>query len=109
MEKYKIDYSFGARIDLINIAAYIQNELKSPHAADNTVNAIIKAVSDLDFMPQRYAVLPEDLLEREDVRRMQVRNYFVYFSVDEDEKRVNILDVLYVGREQREQLGAGEE
>ena len=36
---------------------------------------------------------------------MQIRNYFVYFNVDEVNKRVNILDVLYVGREQREQLG----
>lgn len=108
MEKYKIDYTLGAKVDIRNIAAYIQNVLKSPQAAESTVSAITKSVSGLDFMPQRYAILPEDFLEKEGIRRMQVRNYFVYFNVDENNKRVNILDVLYVGREQRENFEAEE-
>ena len=104
MEKYEIIVDPDAEKSLNDIFLYILNDLKSPESAENTSHALLKAIRGLDFMPQRYAVLPEDFLEKEDVRRMQVRNYFVYFNVDESNKRVNILDVLYAGREQRERL-----
>lgn len=109
METYEITYTFDAKNDIKDIAAYIKNVLKSPLAAESTVRAITRAVSGLDFIPQRYAVLPEDFLEKAGVRRMQVRNYFIYFHVDEYQKQVNIIDVLYVGREQRDSFDPAEE
>ena len=102
METYDVIIWSAAKASMNDIADYIMTVLKAPEAADDTVLTIRKAIRDLNFMPQRYAILPEDFLEKEGIRRMQVRNYFVYFNVDEDNKRVNILDVLYVGREQRE-------
>lgn len=104
METYKIIIQPQAEKALNDIAYYIAVTLKSSEAAKNTVRAIRKGIFSLDFMPQRYAVLPEDFLKKEGIRRMHVRNYFVYFGVDETQKRVTVLDVLYVGREQREQL-----
>ena len=104
MEKYEIIVDPDAEKSLNDIFQYILNDLKSPESAKSTSYALLKAIHGLDFMPQRYAVLPEDFFEKKGVRRMQVWNYFVYFNVDESNERVNILDVLYVGREQREQL-----
>lgn len=109
MEMYKISVLPRAIKSLINIEDYIFEKLRSPEAAENTVTAISKAINGLDFMPQRYATLPGDFLERDNVRRMQVKKYFVYYSIDEDTKIVNILDVMYVGREQREQLSDSED
>ena len=109
METYKVIVDPDAEKSLNDIFMYILNNLRSPESAENTSYALLKAINSLDFMPQRYAVLPEDFLEKEGIRRMQVRNYFVYFNVDEANKRVNILDVLYVGREQREQFESEEE
>ena len=113
MERYDVIIRPIAKASMNNIADYIADYimavLKAPEAADDTVRTIRKAILSLDFMPQRYAVLPEDFLEKEGVRRMQVRNYFVYFTVNEENKLVNILDVMYVGRDQRERLEAEEE
>lgn len=106
METYDVIIWSAAKASMNDIADYIMTVLKAPEAADDTVLTIRKAIRDLNFMPQRYAILPEDFLEKEGIRRMQVRNYFVYFNVDENNKRVNILDVLYVGREQRENFEA---
>ena len=108
METYKVIVDPDAEKSLNDIFMYILNNLRSPESAENTSYALLKAINSLDFMPQRYAALPEDFLEKEGIRRMQVRNYFVYFNVDEDNKCVNILDVLYVGREQRENFEAEE-
>ena len=108
METYDVIIWSAAKASMNDIADYIMTVLKAPEAADDTVLTIRKAIRDLNFMPQRYAILPEDFLEKEGIRRMQVRNYFVYFNVDEANMRVNILDVLYVGREQRENFEAEE-
>ena len=108
METYDVIIWSAAKVSMNDIADYIMTVLKAPEAADDTVLTIRKAIRDLNFMPQRYAILPEDFLEKEGIRRMQVRNYFVYFNVDENNMRVNILDVLYVGREQRENFEAEE-
>ena len=109
MRTYNVIIEPDAENALSEILSYISGVLKSPESAENTLNSLLKGINSLDFMPQRYAVLPEDFLEKEGVRRMQVRNYFVYFSVDEENKLVNVLDVLYVGREQRERFEAEEE
>lgn len=109
METYNVTVEPNAENSITSISDYISDELKAPDAADNTVKAILKAIRGLDFMPQRYAVLPEDFLEKAGVRRMQVRNYFIYFHVDEHQKQVNIIDVLYVGREQRDSFDPAEE
>lgn len=109
METYNVTVEPNAENSITGISDYISDELKAPDAADNTVKAILKAIRGLDFMPQRYAVLPEDFLEKTGVRRMQVRNYFIYFHVDEYQKQVNIIDVLYVGREQRDSFDPAEE
>lgn len=109
METYEVIISPDALKSLDDITDYILTVLMSPEAADNTYSAIYKAINGLDFMPQRYAVLPEDFLEKTGVRRMQVRNYFIYFHVDEHQKQVNIIDVLYVGREQRDSFDPAEE
>ena len=108
METYDVIIWSAAKASMNDIADYIMTVLKAPEAADDTVLTIRKAIRDLNFMPQRYAILPEDFFEKEGIRRMQVRNYFVYFNVDEANMRVNILDVLYVGREQRENFEAEE-
>lgn len=104
MERYNIFITQDAENALKSIGDYITVSLRSPIAAINTLHALRNGIFALDFMPQRYAILPEDLSEKEGIRRMQVKNYFIYFNIDEKQKNVIIVDVIYVGMEQKEQL-----
>lgn len=37
-------------------------------------------------------------------RKIRVKNYYIYFWVNDDTKEVNIIAVIYVRRDQAEQL-----
>ena len=55
-------------------------------------------------MPQRIRIVDEEPWRKEEVRKIRVKNYYIYFVIDEDETAVKILAVIYVGRDQEKQM-----
>ena len=104
MEMYNILVEPQASDAMMSVVKYIAGSLKSPQSASDTLHALKKGIKELDFMPHRYAVLPDDLLGKDGIRRKLVRNFYIYFWIDENLKTVNVIDVIYVGREQRDRL-----
>jgi len=43
-------------------------------------------------------------LGREGLRRISVKNYYIYFKIYEDRKEVSVLDIIYQGRDQKRRL-----
>ncbi len=50
-------------------------------------------------MPERYAVVAEEPYTTMGVRKVKVENYLIFYIVNEKEKIVSILRVLYYRRE----------
>lgn len=55
-------------------------------------------------MPERIKLTDEEPWRSEEIHRMRVRNYYVYFWIDKVKRIVQIIAVIYVAREQETQL-----
>jgi plasmid stabilization system protein ParE len=101
---YTVKVTPYAQSALREIGQYIALNLQSPQNAVQTLSAIRKEIKSLDLMPARFARTPDEPWGSKGVRRMQVRNFYVYFWIDEERKVVQVTNVIYVGREQKTQL-----
>ena len=100
---YKIKYLDAALLDIIDIAVYITNELNNPTAADRLMDKITSAANKLCDFPHINPVYhPVEKLDHE-YRKLFVKNYIVFYFIDETDKVVFIARVIY-GRRDYEKL-----
>lgn len=104
MKTYTVRITRQAQDHLRGIKAYITNELLAPDASKKTIAALKKEIKSLSQMPGRISLTDEEPWHSEGVHRMRVKNYYVYFWIDEDNGRVQITSVIYVARDQAAQL-----
>ena len=96
---YKVWFLPVAKNDLTEIAGYISSELKAPEAALRLAEKIVSATERLSEFPYSCPVyVPVRPLGRE-YRRLRVENYLVFYCVDEDEKNVTVMRIIYGRRE----------
>ncbi len=55
-------------------------------------------------MPFRIKLTEEEPWRTEGIHQMRVKNYYVYFWIDEENYEVQIIAVIYVARDQMTQL-----
>ena len=94
MEEYKIDVSEPAENDLLDIVGYISAQLSVPVTALKMMEAIEDAISRLSYMPQSYPPVTDGRLSRMGYRKLIVKNYIVFFTVNEKEKIVDVERIL---------------
>jgi len=96
---YKPSYLEAARQDIVEIANYITNELKNPIAASQLVKEIINTVNKICAFPYMYPLyFPLDNLKKE-YRKVSVKNYLLFYFVDEENKLVSVARVIYARRD----------
>lgn len=104
MKTYTVKITGQARDHLRGIKSYITNELLAPDAANNTIAALKKAIKGLAQMPERVKLTEEEPWRSEGIHRLRVKNYDVYFWIDEENSKVQVTSVIYVARDQAAQL-----
>lgn len=104
MEKYKIKLSKDARNDYFNIIRYIKYTLVEPTIADKYANLINQEIKKLEYTPQRFAVIPSNIIKYNNIRKLIVKNYIVFYRINENEKIVHIERILYGGTDWRNKL-----
>ena len=95
MEKYKIRISFSASEDLKQIALHIKNVLKVPSTARNYLKLLRKEIDKLEILPNRHEKIEEEKVHQSNVRKLIVKNYIIFYIVDDGEKTVSIERILY--------------
>lgn len=81
---YKIAYLPVAQKDLLDIAVYIIDNLKSPKAAMDFIDTLDKSILRLKQYPYSCKLYqPQESLETE-YRFLPVKNYLVFFVVTEN-------------------------
>lgn len=98
MNKYSIQFSKEARNDLIEIYSYIKNELKEPNIANKLLNKIKKEIYKLENYSKIYSVIDDNYLRRQDIRKIKISNYLVFYCINDENKIISILRVLYARR-----------
>ncbi|MDD3363124.1 MAG: type II toxin-antitoxin system RelE/ParE family toxin [Hespellia sp.] len=101
---WRIVYSLQARQDLRSIFEYIFNELCAPDTAANQSRRIMKSIRDLEEMPLRYRLYEDEPWNSMGLRFFPVDNYLVFYLPNETKNAVNIVRIMYGGRDIRKQL-----
>lgn len=96
---YKLDYLPLAKKDMVEIVQYISHKLGNPVAALRLAQDFISAGERLTTFPYASPVyLPIRTLQHE-YRTARVRNYLMFYWVDEVDKCIVIARVLYAKRD----------
>ena len=103
-EQYRLIILPEAQKDIRNIILYIARELAAPQAALNLQNEFQKEINSLAEMPRRIKIVDEQPWKDAGIRKTRVKNYYIYFLVDDEEMAVKVNAVIYVGRDQSGQM-----
>jgi len=104
MDDYIVKTTSQAEEQIQEIIHYIAFELKAPEAALNLLDTLENAFVSLAHFPQRVALIDKEPWRTKGIHRLPVKNFLVYFWIDEDNMKVQITAVIYVKRDQLHQL-----
>ena len=99
MKEFKIIIESLARQDMIELRRYISKTLKEPIIAKRIYESIKSAILTLDLNPERHAVVRDEPYASLGLRRLFAENYIAFYLVDNQEKEVRVIRVLYNRRE----------
>ena len=102
--EYEVEVSEQADNDLRGIFEYIAFELQSPANASGQLDRLEEQILSLGTMPERYRKYEKEPWKSRGLRVLPVDNYVVYYIADNDKKVVNILRIMYAGRDTDKQL-----
>lgn len=103
-DAYKLIILPEAQKDIRDIIIYIAKELVAPQAALNLQENIEKEINSLKFKPKRIKTVDEQPWKDVGIRKKKVKNYYIYFIVDDEEMAVKVNAVIYIGRDQKKQM-----
>ena len=101
---FNVVYSAQARQDLRDIYQYIAYELLVPETAVGQTERIMKAIRSLEQMPMRHRLYEEEPWHSQGIRVLPVNNYLVFYLPDDTNFTVNIVRIMYGGRDISKQL-----
>jgi addiction module RelE/StbE family toxin len=99
MAKYRVDVSEPAENDLMDIVRYIASQLSAPVSALHMMELLEEAMEGLSDMPQRCPLVADERLSQMGYRKLIVKNYVAFFSIDEKNKVVDVERILYGRRD----------
>lgn len=101
MANYRVDISEPAEKDLRDIVRYISAQLSSPMTALKMMDNVEEAIKGLAVMPQKCPLVAEERLAMMGYRKLFVKNYIVFFTINEKSKVVDVERILYARRDWR--------
>ena len=101
---YNVKITSQAEEQIQEIVYYISHELKAPDAALQLLDALEDAFSSLTHIPQSVVLVEDEPWHAKGIHRLPVKNFLIYFWIDEDNMRVQITAIIYGKREQLRQL-----
>ena len=103
-DQYRLIILPEAQNDIRGIILYIARELMAPQAALNLQTEFQKEIKSLANMPKRIKTVDEQPWKDAGIRKTRVKNYYIYFIVDDEKMAVKVNAVIYVGMDQSRQM-----
>jgi len=108
MDIYKIDWTDSAEKDMRGIRQYMARQSSYSWARMYEKSIRLTVNGKVSSMPQKYRLFDDPLVAAMGFRRMNVRPYAVFFSINEAGKIVNVERVIHSKRDlTRVLLGSG--
>jgi len=86
---YKIIKTSKYELDILNLIDYLEFHFVSKKIINNLFSEILWTINSLDFMPERYVEIYKDY------RRTLVKNYSIFYKINENKKEVVIYRILH--------------
>lgn len=99
-DQYRLIILPEAQQDIRSIILYIARDLAAPQAALNLQDDFEKTIKSLAEMPKRIKTVDDQPWKDAGIRKIKVKNYYIYFLVDDVERNVKVNAIIYAGRNQ---------
>ena len=96
---YSLNITDVAEDDILSTVKYISKALKNPIAANNLLDEIEKLQAVLEITPNIYSFVSDENLAKKGLKYVKIKNYLLFYTVDEDNKIVNVIRFLYGRRD----------
>ena len=96
---YKVYITSDAHRDLSDITGYIKNKLCNSKAANDFLSEIEKYYEELKSNPLMFERCRDARLNAMGYRKIPIKNYICFYKVDEKEKTVYIMRIIYGRRD----------
>ena len=93
MKKYIVEISETAEQHLENIISYLKYSLAGDIIADKYKILFKQELKDLENIAGSMPVLSEDLTGHKNIRKVNVRNYIIFYTVDEVKSKALVLRI----------------
>ncbi len=100
----KTVYTCTARQDLREIYEYIAHTLLAPDTARSLTDRIMAEIRALEKFPERNPLYRDEPWHSQGVRFLPVKNYLVFYTVQNETETVSIARIMYGGRDISRQL-----
>ena len=102
--EYTVKITEYARGQLREIFRYIAITLQEPDTALRLLDTLEKEITSLSRFPGQAALTEEEPWHSAGIHKLPVKNYIVYFWIDEAARKVQVTAVVYGRRNQARQL-----
>ncbi|MDR0456024.1 MAG: type II toxin-antitoxin system RelE/ParE family toxin [Treponema sp.] len=92
---YYVKYSKIIDDDIDSCYFYIKEKLEAPRAAENLMEELYNKKNEIKESPYKRPLVQDSYLASEGIRSIKVKNYVLYYNVDEDKKCINAIRFLY--------------
>ena len=93
MKKYTVQISETAEQDLENIISYLRYNLSGDIIADKYKILFKQRLNELEKVAGSMPILDKDLVGYDNIRKINVRNYIIFYIVDKDNYKVLVLRI----------------
>ena len=93
MKKYLVEISKTAAQDLENIIAYLRYDLAEDIIADKYKILFKQELKNLENVAGSMAILEETLTGHKNIRKVNVRNYVIFYIVDEENSKARVIRI----------------
>jgi toxin ParE1/3/4 len=99
VKEWRVVIAEQAEYDIESIFQYIAFDLAEPAIAYIHVNRIHDNIRKLSYMPERYRIINSEPWRSRGVRRINVGNFAIFFTLDKETDTVSIFRVIYAKRD----------
>ena len=93
MKKYIVEISETAEQDLENIISYLRDNLSGDIIADKYKILFKQELRNLENVAGSMSILDEKLTGHKNIRKINVRNYIVFYIVDEENSKALVVRI----------------
>lgn len=93
MKKYMVEISETAEQDLENIIRYLKYNLAGDIIADKYKILFKQELKNLETIAGNMPILNEELTGHKNVRKINVRNYIIFYIVDDENSKASVLRI----------------